>query len=127
MSNRLDAMRAGELLRRQEELQAEAGQVIGDLDLLAVLGRAGSVRLIGSSVTGLMVWRDLDFQVLSAGLGVAEAWEVVQPLAAHPRVSEVRFLDQAGDNSFSGDPATAGTTSSFFTAPAGATTTLTAW
>jgi len=77
MSGRLDSVRAGELLRRQAELQAEAEEVIGDLDLLSVLGRVGSA---------------------------AEAWEVVQPLAAHPRVHEVRFLDQAGANSFSDDP-----------------------
>jgi hypothetical protein len=104
MSSRLDAVRAGELLRRQKELQAEARQVIGDLNLLGVLGRVGSVRLIGSYVTGLIVWRDLDLQVLSPGLSAARAWEVVQPLAAHSRVHEVRFLDQAGANSFSGDP-----------------------
>ena len=67
MSGRLDAMRAEELLRRQEELQAEARQVIGDLDLLGVLGRAGNARHIGSFVTGLMVWRDLDLQVLPPG------------------------------------------------------------
>jgi hypothetical protein len=103
MSGRLDTVRAEELLRRQEELQAEARQVIDDLDLLGVLGRAGSVRLIGSYVTGLMVWRDLDLQVLSPGLDAAESWEVVQPLAAHPRVHEVRFLDRAGANSFSDD------------------------
>ena len=94
-------MRAEVLLRRQEELQAEAGQVIGDLDLLGVLGRAGSVRTIGSYVTGLMVWRDFDARVLSPGLGAARVWEVIQPLAAHPRVREVRFLDQAGVSSFS--------------------------
>jgi hypothetical protein len=68
MSGRLDAVRAGELLRRQEELQAEARQGIGDLDLLGVLGRAGSVRLIGRYVTGLMVWRDLDLQEWSRGI-----------------------------------------------------------
>ena len=104
MSGRLDAVRAEELLRRQEELQAEAEEVIGDLDLLGVLGRAGSVRPIGSYVTGLMVWRDLDLQVLSPGLSAAEAWEVVQSLAAYPRVREVRFLDQTGPDSCSGDP-----------------------
>lgn len=103
MSARLDAVRAGVLLRRQEGLQAEAGQVIRDLDLLGALGRAGNVRLIGSYVTGLMVWRDLDLQVLSPGLGAAKAWKMVEPLAAHRRVHEVRFLDQAGTNNFSGD------------------------
>jgi hypothetical protein len=100
----LDAAPAGELLQRQEELQAEAEQVIADLDLFDTLGRAGNVRLIGSSVTGLMVWRDLDLQVLSPGLAATGAWALVQPLAAHPRVYEARYINQSGTSSFSGDP-----------------------
>ncbi len=55
-----------------------------------------------------MVWRDLDLQVLSPGLSAAETWEMVRPLAAHPQVHEVRFLNQAGANSFSGDPRDSG-------------------
>jgi hypothetical protein len=73
MPGQLDAVRAGDLLRRQEELQVEAEEVIGDLDLFGVLGRAGSVRLIGNSATGLMVWRDLDLQVLSPDPRAVEA------------------------------------------------------
>jgi hypothetical protein len=103
MSGQPDAVRVGELLRRQEQ-QAEAKEIIGTPDLSGVLGRVGSVWLIGNSVTSLMVWRDLDLQVLSPGPSAAEIWEVVQPFAAHPRVHEVRYLYQAGANSFSGDP-----------------------
>lgn len=104
MPSQLDTVRAAELLRRQEELQAEGEQVIADLDLLSVLGRAGEVRRIGSSVTGLMVWRDLDLQVLSPGLSAAGAWEIVSSLAVHPQVVEMRYLNQSGSASFSGDP-----------------------
>ncbi len=100
---RLDPGRASDLLRRQEELQAEAKQVIADLDLLGVLNRVGRVRLIGSFVTGLMVWRDLDLQVLSPDLGAAGAWDVVRSIVAHPRVYEVRYINQSGSSSFSGD------------------------
>lgn len=102
MTGRLDAVRAGELLRRQAELQAEAGHVIAELDLLDVLGRAGGVRLSGSAVTGLMVWRDIDLQVPSPGLSTAGAWDAVRALATHRRVYEVRFIDQSNtDNSAS--------------------------
>lgn len=60
----LDASAAVELLRRQEALQTEAHQLIGHLDLFTMLSHAGKPEQIGSSVSGLMVWRDLDFNVL---------------------------------------------------------------
>lgn len=110
MSSQLDPVRARELLRRQDDLQAEAAGVITDLDLLRVLGRAGAVRLIGSAATGLMVWRDLDVQVLSPGLSAAEAWDAVRPVAAHPRAYEVRFIDQSGPTASRATRGTAGTT-----------------
>lgn len=96
MSDRSDPARVEELLHRQDELQAEAERVAADLELFGVLGRAGTVRLIGSAATGLMVWRDLDLQILSPGLTAGDAWDVVRPLAAHQRVYEVRFVDQSG-------------------------------
>ncbi len=60
----LDAPAVVELLRRQEELQAEAHQLIVHLDLFTMLSHAGKPEHIGSSVSGLMVWRDIDFNVL---------------------------------------------------------------
>src|SRR4051794_440606 len=57
----LDDAYALELLRRQDALQAEARRVVADLDLVPLLSRAGRVEQVGSSVSGLMVWRDLDF------------------------------------------------------------------
>ena len=53
----LDAPTAVELLRRQEALQAEAQQLIVQLDLFTMLSPAGKPEQIGSSVSGLMVWR----------------------------------------------------------------------
>jgi hypothetical protein len=71
----LDALTAAELLRRQEALQAEAHQLIAYLDLFRVLFHAGKPEQIGSSVSGLMVWRDIDFNVLC--LGNALNWETI--------------------------------------------------
>jgi hypothetical protein len=101
--NRLASARADELLRHQEELQAEARWVIADLDLFGVLSRAGTVRLIGSAASGLMVWRDIDLQVLSSDLRVGEVWEIIRPLATHPQVQEVRFLNQSETGAPSGE------------------------
>ncbi len=62
-TRRLDATYAAELLDRQQSLQAEARQVLADLDLMSYLNRLGHAEHIGSSVSGLMVWRDLDVGV----------------------------------------------------------------
>ena len=104
MCKQLDPARAAALLKRQTALQAEAQHVIAELDLGSVLGRAGRVRLVGSAVTGLMVWRDLDVHVLAPRLGARSAWAAMAPLAAHPRMREVRYINQADRRSYSGDP-----------------------
>jgi hypothetical protein len=104
VSERLDSGQAEALLRRQRELQAEAERVVAELDLLPSLRRAGEVRLIGSAVSGLMAWRDLDLQVLSPGLDAAGAWDAMRPLAAHRGVYEARYLDQSGARSLAGAP-----------------------
>ena len=62
----LDATYAAELLQCQHLLLAEARQVLADLDLMSCLGRLGHAEHIGSSVSGPMVWRDLDVGALPA-------------------------------------------------------------
>ena len=52
----LPPARAAELLCRQEALQAEAQLVLTELNLARLLTAAGSLRQMGSSVLGLMVW-----------------------------------------------------------------------
>ena len=58
-----------ELLARQEALQAEARPFLGEHRVVERLEAAGPVVLVGSYVTGLMVWRDLDVCVDARGLG----------------------------------------------------------
>ena len=83
------------LLARQAELQQEAAAVVADLRVVEILGRAGRVVPLGSAVTGLMVWRDLDFGVDAPGLTSAGAWEVMHPLVA--RCSSLHYLDDRED------------------------------
>lgn len=45
-----------------------------------VLEPLGTVLLVGSYVTGLMVWRDLDVCVDARGLTRERAWDAVRPL-----------------------------------------------
>ena len=56
-----------ELLARQFALQAEAREVLAELDLAALVADVGPLLLAGSFVSGLMCWRDLDVMVLAGG------------------------------------------------------------
>jgi hypothetical protein len=80
-----------DLLGRQEQLQREAEGVVADLDLVALLGRIGRVRVIGSAASGLMVWRDLDISVHTSATR-DEVADVVRELVAHPEVADLHFF-----------------------------------
>ena len=79
------------LLARQAELQSEAATFVRELGLAEMLGRAGRVIELGSAVTGLMVWRDLDFGVDAPGLTADAAWETMRPVL--PRCSSLRYAN----------------------------------
>jgi len=74
------ALRDDELLERAAALQAEGRAVLDRHGVEARLAQAGPVLLVGSVVTGLMVWRDLDVCVDARGLTRPAAWELVRPL-----------------------------------------------
>jgi hypothetical protein len=77
------------LLARQAALQREAATFVRELGLIEMLGRAGRVLQLGSAVTGLMVWRDLDFGVDAPGLTTEAAWETLLPVLG--RCSSLRY------------------------------------
>ena len=85
-----------QLLWRQDVLQAEAQFVLRELDLLTLLSAGGKVRQMGSSASGLMVWRDLDLSVYSPGLSLERMYTIMQPLLTHPRIQRVRYLNESG-------------------------------
>jgi GrpB-like predicted nucleotidyltransferase (UPF0157 family) len=92
----LDVASAAELLRRQDALQAEAYQLIARLDLPTMLSRAGKPEHIGSSVSGLMAWRDIDFNVLCSNLSADLAFETMRPLITNPHVSRLHYHNESG-------------------------------
>lgn len=100
----LDGEAAARLLRRQDELQADARQIVRDLDLLALLAQAGPVVEHGSALTGLMTWPDLDISVTSPNLDPERAYEIMNPLLKHSRTTMVRYTNETGKRSFSGSP-----------------------
>jgi len=91
----LDAPAVVELLRRQEALQAEAHQLIVHLDLFTMLSHAGKPEHIGSSVSGLMVWRDIDFNVLCSHRSLRGVFETMQPLLTNPRVTKLHYSNES--------------------------------
>jgi hypothetical protein len=54
-----------ELFARQAALQAEAAQVLAELDLDRLVADVGPVLVVGSYLSGLMCWRDLDICLLA--------------------------------------------------------------
>src|SRR5262249_8673430 len=106
MSDRApDPASAGELLYRQEALQAEARQVTAELDLLNRLARAGELQQCGSSLSGLMVWRDLDFIIAALRRSGEEVWEIMRPLLVHPRMRRLEYRNETGGFNDSGGAA----------------------
>ena len=92
------------LLQRAEALQTESAELIRDLDLLALLGRLGIAEHVGSSVSGLMVWRDIDLGARCRDLTRERAWDALRPLLTDPRVKRVDYRDETGERSPSGLP-----------------------
>jgi hypothetical protein len=104
-TRRLDATYAAELLQRQRSLQAEAREVLVDLDLMSRLSRLGQAEQVGSSVSGLMVWRDLDVGARCPQPSAERVFETLQPILTHSRVHEVLYREETGPRSPSGQEA----------------------
>ena len=93
---RPDTTYATRLLERQDTLQAEANRLVDRLDLPAMLSRAGRFEQLGSSVSGLMVWRDLDLGASCGRLSPDQAWETMLPLAAHTHTTRLDYRNETG-------------------------------
>jgi hypothetical protein len=77
-------------------LRREADRVRLDLTLDSVLGRLGEVHLVGSAALDLMVRRDLDLTVICDRLDVVTLFDAARPLAAHPNVRRLSFVNDTG-------------------------------
>jgi predicted ribonuclease YlaK len=84
-------MTDAQLLACAEKLQAEGRDVLVAHQVEERLRAAGSVLLVGSYVTGLMAWRNLDLCVDAAGLGRAGVWELVYSFVRE--AERVRYED----------------------------------
>jgi hypothetical protein len=102
----LDPAYVAELTSRQAALQREAQVVVAELDLLATLGKVGRAHQLGSSISGLMVWRDLDFIIMcDPALDLTQVMEAVNPLLTHPRTVGLHFANERGPYNPHAEPA----------------------
>jgi hypothetical protein len=99
-----DPTYAVSLLRRATALQVEAKTLIHTLDLRTMLEQLGPTELVGSAVSGLMVWRDIDFCVDCPDLSRERAWDVLRPLLTAPQVTRLDYRNEMGGRHPDGDP-----------------------
>jgi hypothetical protein len=71
---------------------------------MRLLARAGRTEQVGSFVSGLMVWRDIDVCAVSPGLSVDRAWEVMLPIVARSAVTRVSYANESGHLNTPGRP-----------------------
>jgi hypothetical protein len=100
-----DPAYAASLFRRAEALQSEAGEVMRTLDLMSMLGVLGQLEQVGSSVSGLMVWRDIDVTVRCRDVTLERVWDALRPLLINPRITRLNYNNETGARSPSGEPA----------------------
>jgi hypothetical protein len=86
-----------ELLARQEALQAEATQVLAELDLDRLFGDVGPVLVVGSYLSGLMCWRDLDVGVLAGvDCSPSDVLELLKRVVELPGLVGFSYRDEPG-------------------------------
>ena len=92
-----EAAYAARLLKHQDALQIEANRLVERLGLPTMLGRAGRFERLGSLVSGLMVWRDVDLGVSCGRLSPERAWDAMLPLAVHPCTARLDYRNEIGE------------------------------
>jgi hypothetical protein len=92
-----------ELLARQSALQAEAANLLDELDLADHLGPAGPPLLAGSYVSGLMCWRDLDIMAhVGPACSPRDVLRLLQPIVDLPGAVGFEYHDERGSRSPTG-------------------------
>ena len=84
-----------ELLERQAALQSEGRDFAAKHGIERILEPLGRVVAVGSAVSGLMVWRDLDYMVDAPGVAAADVWERLRPLVY--ACQQLRYADETGE------------------------------
>jgi hypothetical protein len=93
-----------ELLARQAALQAEASQVLADLDLSRLFADVGPVLVVGSYLSGLMAWRDLDVGLLAGvSCSPSDVLELLKRVVELPGFVGFSYRDERGERCPTGE------------------------
>ena len=79
---------------RARELREEADCLLKGGGLLALLGGYGEPCPTGSFITDLMVWRDLDIELISDDLDVAGFFRLGGDLASNLKPARMHYRDE---------------------------------
>lgn len=93
-----------DLLRRSAKLSRDAETVLADLGLPRLFERVGRPVRIGSTSFGLALMPDIDLGILCPDLDAGAIWDILRPLAEHPRVKRLRWTDERGPFNSTGKP-----------------------
>ncbi len=93
-----DASGDEELAVRAVRLQAEGRALLDSLDLARLFADVGPVRVMGSVVSGLMVWRDLDVALLGGpDLAPVDVVRLLDRVVRLPGVVGFDYRDERGE------------------------------
>jgi hypothetical protein len=92
------------LLARQAALQAEATQVLAEIDLARMFADVGPVLVVGSYLSGLMCWRDLDVCLLAGEeCSPSDVLELLKPVVELPGFVGLTYRDERGERCPTGE------------------------
>ncbi|MDP3940779.1 MAG: hypothetical protein Q8Q49_00570 [bacterium] len=77
---------------KQKQLQSEASELLDYLGLLRFLSRFGKPEIVGSLVTGLMTWPDIDIELVKP-INENNFWKTAKFLLHQPDFKRVLVMD----------------------------------
>ncbi|MFC5261369.1 hypothetical protein ACFPJ1_04535 [Kribbella qitaiheensis] len=86
-----------DLLARAEALQAEGLHVLEDLDLETAFPTFGPPQLVGSVLSGLITYRDLDVTFTAPAATASEVLHGLATIATRPGLLTADFRDERAD------------------------------
>jgi len=97
LSSKIDQiiyMNKHKLIKQARELDKEAKSVLKDTNLIKLLSKHGKVEIVGSLALGLLVWRDIDIDVvMDKSFDTDKYFQTVMKLFRHKNIKDLRLID----------------------------------
>lgn len=87
-----------QLLQNQVSLQNQASDVLSELELLPLLGKFGRTHITGSMQMGLMVWPDIDVELIVSGRpNLDDMLAIAKEIVVKPGIRQVGLSYHIGN------------------------------